>query len=117
MALAAAALLVFHLALTALLVPGLLSPDLDGNLAGLLSAFMGLGALASLGVSVGTVSGSDECARYGFALAIAFVCFTLAAVFLTNLGGIGLVSMVACLESIALAFLAWMNVRRYRRSG
>ena len=55
MALAAAALLVFHIALTALLVPGLL-------------------------------------------LALAFVGFTLAAVFLTNLGGIGLISMVACLE-------------------
>ena len=74
MALAAAALLVFHIALTALLVPGLL-------------------------------------------LALAFVGFTLAAVFLTNLGGIGLISMVACLESIAVLFLAWMNVRRYRRFG
>ena len=91
MALAAAALLVFHLALTALLVPGLLSPDLDGHFVGLFAAFMGLGALASLSVSVGTVGGSDECARYGFGLALAFVGFTLAvaAVFLTNLGGIG----------------------------
>ena len=121
MAIAAAALLVFHLALSALLVPGLLSPDLDGHnlVVGVLLIFIGLGSLASLSVIVGAVSSSGECARYGFALALAFVGFTLAtgALFLTRIAGIESISMAAFLESIAILFLAWMNVRRSRRFG